>query len=224
MMDDPMLGQWHRGRKMNTFIVAGVEHVDTCADLSGLLPHGGSRDPAALLAAPGAVGPCSSAVELVREVELCRAATEVEHGCVVGMYGGECSRVGPKKIHDCLLGSWISATHLPHFHIRTPRYCLPPPHAPPLMSHAFPPTTIVAVVLYGFCWRSHRGLRRGVEGGGGARALSVQVLRGHSYWGRGRGRGVVVSVSCHRGGDEGGRRKRNSLYAHLRSQLNVEVH
>jgi hypothetical protein len=49
MMDALTLGQRHQGRKMNADAIARVEHVDTRANLGGLLPDGGDREPAALL-------------------------------------------------------------------------------------------------------------------------------------------------------------------------------
>lgn len=111
----------------------GVLRVDAGADLGGLLADGGGGELPVVLGTTAAAATTTRAVELVGEVEARGAAAEVEHGGVVGPRGGDGGGVEPSQIRDRLFGSRISATHFPHFRIRTPRYCLPPP--PPL-----PPT------------------------------------------------------------------------------------
>jgi hypothetical protein len=71
---------------MNASAIAGVEHVDVCANLNDHLPDGGGHEPAALLVAIGVVGPSNDVVELVGEVEPHGETAEVEH--VVGKCGG----------------------------------------------------------------------------------------------------------------------------------------
>jgi hypothetical protein len=67
----------------------------------------------------------------------------------------------------CSCSCWISATHLPYFHICTARCCLPPPHAPLSMSHVF----LLAI-----------GLWHGIEGSGGVGPCRCRSHRGGDWW------------------------------------------
>jgi hypothetical protein len=142
---------------MDASAAAGVERVDARADLGGLLPDGGGREPAALLAVLGAVG---GAVELVGEVEPRGAAAEVEHGRVVGARGGDGGGVGPEPDPRPLVGL---------ADLRHPLAPLAHPHAAVLPASS--PTDAARVPAcsrgsFHGCRRGRRGLRRGVEGGG----------------------------------------------------------